>query len=570
MIDLTRAEVAIDLAQNFIDASLKAIAADSSEAQHGRIDIEQMDRHQVVCYDLAYTQSGLDGARRVLDTYASQGEVEADITVAFAADVINDLRFRADGRLAAFGLDAGTYVKTLGCAAVTTFLEAGRAPEFLEKLAEDTGQGMVPGGPRHLVDDLEMLVEAFRALGKDKIRPQAEHVHRTNGDLPADIIESVAQMGGFGLTIPEQYGGSASDSAAVGTEGVDHTMAMVIATEWLTWASLGIGGALITRPEILSKAIVNYGTQEQKHRWLPKIASGECMIGVAVTEPDFGSDVASLMVRAVPTASGDGYLVNGVKTWCTFAGRADYLMLLARTGEQSDRHRGLSLFVIPKTPCAGHHFEETREHPYGTAKMQGRAIDTIGYRGMHSFEVSFDNWFVPADDLVGGTAGVGAGFYMQMDAFANGRVQTAARAVGLMQAAYERALAYAHERKVFGKPLWDYQLTKVKLARMAYLVQSCRQYTYAVAALLSKGGKMGQQEASMVKLYACRAAEWTCREAMQIHGGMGYAEEYDVSRYYVDARVLSIFEGAEEVLALRVIARHLLEEALEGLPRSRG
>jgi (2S)-methylsuccinyl-CoA dehydrogenase len=196
--------------------------------------------------------------------------------------------------------------------------------------------------------------------------------------------------------------------------------------------------------------------------------------------------------------------------------------------------------------------------------MEGRAIDTLGYRGMHSYEISFEDWVVPDDALVGGAEGLGKGFYFQMEGFENGRLQTAARAVGLMQAAFEAALDYARERKVFGRPILEYQLTRAKLARMAALIQGGRQFAYSVARLMAKGE--GALEASMVKAYVCRAAEWVTREALQIHGGMGYAEEFPVSRYFVDARVLSIFEGADETLCLRVIARRLAEEALEGSP----
>jgi (2S)-methylsuccinyl-CoA dehydrogenase len=191
--------------------------------------------------------------------------------------------------------------------------------------------------------------------------------------------------------------------------------------------------------------------------------------------------------------------------------------------------------------------------------MEGRAIDTIGYRGMHSYEVAFDNWFVGNDNLVGGEAGQGQGFYLQMAGFENGRLQTAARAIGVMQAAYEDARQYAADRTVFGKPVADYQLTQAKLARMAITIQAARQFSYAVARMMAKGE--GTLEAAMVKAYVCKAAEWVTREAMQIHGGYGYAEEYAVSRYFVDARVLSIFEGADELLCLRVIARRLVEQA---------
>jgi (2S)-methylsuccinyl-CoA dehydrogenase len=192
--------------------------------------------------------------------------------------------------------------------------------------------------------------------------------------------------------------------------------------------------------------------------------------------------------------------------------------------------------------------------------MDGRAIDTLGYRGMHSYEVAFSDWFVPSDRLIGGEAGLGRGFYLQMEGFENGRLQTAARAVGLMQAAFEAGLDYARERKVFGRAVFDYQLSKAKLARMAALIQAGRQFSYDVARRMAKGE--GALQASMVKAYVCRVSEWVTREAMQLHGGMGYAEEFPVSRYFVDARVLSIFEGADETLCLRVIARRLAEQAL--------
>ncbi len=297
------------------------------------------------------------------------------------------------------------------------------------------------------------------------------------------------------------------------------------------------------------------GTEEQKQRWLPRIASGELLVGVMVTEPDYGSDVAHLTVTATPVDG--GYRINGVKTWATFAGRADLVMLLARTDpDRAAGHRGLSLFVVDKEPAPGVAF--SFEQP-GGGRLEGRAIDTIGYRGMHSFEVVFEDWFVPAENLVGEAAGLGQGFYLQMEGFENGRLQTAARAVGLMQAAFEAGLAYAQDRQVFGRPVFDYQLTRAKLARMAALIQAGRQFSYAVARRMGAGE--GTLEASMVKAYVCRAAEWVTREAMQLHGGMGYAEEFPVSRYFVDARVLSIFEGADETLCLRVIAPRLAEAA---------
>ncbi len=232
--------------------------------------------------------------------------------------------------------------------------------------------------------------------------------------------------------------------------------------------------------------------------------------------------------------------------------------------DRSKGHRGLSLFLVQKPQAEGHGFLFNQEagadgRPVDSSgRMEGRAIDTLGYRGMHSYEVAFENWFVPDDNLVGGPDGLGQGFYLQMQGFENGRLQTAARAIGVMQAAYEAALEYAESRVVFGAPIVDYQLTRAKLGRMAVLIQAARQSAYEVARLMSKGE--GALEASMIKAYVCRAAEWVTREALQIHGGMGYAEEFAVSRYFVDARVLSIFEGADETLALKVIARRLVSE----------
>jgi (2S)-methylsuccinyl-CoA dehydrogenase len=326
-----------------------------------------------------------------------------------------------------------------------------------------------------------------------------------------------------------------------------------------------VGGSLITRPEILTRALVKGGTEEQKQAWLPQIASGEQMVAVSVTEPDFGSDVAGIKATATQSPDRDGtggWVINGVKTWCTFAARADVVMLLARTDpDRGAGHRGLSLFLVPKPRADGRGFliEQAALAGPGTGRLEGRPIDTIGYRGMHSFELAFDNWWVGDDCLIGGEAGLGRGFYLQMEGFEAGRLQTAARAIGVMQAAYEAAREYADNRVVFGRPIAQYQLTQAKLGRMAAVIQASRQHMYEVARLMATGA--GAVEASMLKAYVCRAAEWVTREAMQIHGGMGYAEEFPVSRYFVDARVLSIFEGADEILALKVVARRLVEQA---------
>ena len=531
---------AVDAAGTLVDAAVRHLANAASD--NGRISVSKLDLHQVVAYDLAHAAAAVAGSRVMLE-YAQHGDLEAKLSYAYIADVFADIASRLVGRDGLWGVNPGDL------AVAHDFVAAHRDPEFLAALADELPRHGT--GPAHLDDEFDMVRDTFHRFAHDKIRPVAEHIHRTNADIPDEIIDGMAEIGGFGLSVPEEYGGF-----AVG--GDSDYLAMCVATEELSWGSLGAGGALITRPEILTRAIVKGGTEEQKHRWLPQIASGERIVGVMVTEPDFGSDVAGVKVTATPAAG--GYLINGVKTWCTFAGRADTLMVLVRTdADRSLGHRGLSVVVVDKPPAPGHHFAFDDGHD---GKMEGRAIDTLGYRGMHSFEVAFDNWFVPAENLIGLDAGLGKGFYLQMEGFENGRLQTAARAVGLMQAAFEAGLGYAQDRNVFGKPIFDYQLSKVKLAKMAALICAGRQFSYAVARQMARGE--GALEASMVKAYVCRAAEWVTREALQLHGGMGYAEEFPVSRYFVDARVLSIFEGADETLCLRVIARRLTEQALAG------
>ncbi len=536
---LEAAAEAVSAAAGLTASAAEHLARDSAE--DGRISVAKLDRHQVLAYDLAHAASALEGCRVMLD-YGGHGELESMLAGAFVADVVADVAGRLVARDEVWGVSPALL------APASDFVAEHRSPEFLESLASRLPKE--GPGPSHLSDDFALVRDTFHRFAEEKVRPVAEHVHRTNADIPEDVISGLAEIGGFGLSVPEEYGGFAA--------GGEHDyLGMVVATEELSWGSLGVGGSLITRPEILTRAIVQGGTEEQKQRWLPGIASGELMVGVMVTEPDYGSDVANIKVTATPTEG--GYLVSGVKTWATFAGRANVLMLLARTDpDRGAGHRGLSLFVVEKDAAAGHAF--AFEQP-GGGKVEGRAIDTIGYRGMHSFEVAFDGWFVPADSLVGGEVGLGRGFYLQMEGFENGRLQTAARAIGLMQAAFEAGLSYAQERRVFGQSVFDYQLSKAKLARMAALIQAGRQFSYDVARRMANGE--GALQASMVKAYVCRAAEWVTREAMQLHGGMGYAEEFPVSRYFVDARVLSIFEGADETLCLRVIARRLAEEALE-------
>jgi (2S)-methylsuccinyl-CoA dehydrogenase len=539
---MAEAVAALEVARSVVNGAVHHLAAGGRTAP---------DADQVIAYDVAHSAAAVAAAGSAVE-YGRHGSVEASLAEAFAADTVWELAGRLLGREPLWGAEPDALAEA------TAFVAARRDPAWLAALAGEAG-------PRHLDPDFQLVADTFRRFAEEQIAPVSGRIHRADADVPEDIIAGLGQLGAFGLSIPAEHGGSA-------TPGGDSYLGMVVATEELSRVSLAAGGSLVTRPEILARALLGGGTEEQKRAWLPKLASGEIMAAVAVTEPDHGSDVANITTVGRRVGIGDGgrsdggrsdgehdgdWLIHGTKTWCTFAARADVLMLLARTDpDRRLAHRGLSLFVVPKGRGDGRGFLLTQP---GGGRLEGRPIDTIGYRGMHSYELSFDAWRVSHDHLIGGDRGAGRGFYLQMEGFDNGRLQTAARAVGVMQAAFELASSYAAARQVFGRAVGDYQLTQVKLARMAAVIQASRQHMYAVARLMAAGE--GTLEASMIKAHACRAAEWVTREAVQIHGGMGYAEEDAVSRLFVDARVLSIFEGADEVLALKVIARRLIDQA---------
>ena len=458
--DLPAAAAALDAAGAVVDGAARLLAEEG---------IGAVDTQQVVAYDLAHAAAAIETARAALE-YGSRGPDESDLAAAFAAEAIWDLAGRVLGRETLWGSTPDALESAM------PFVRSHRHPDWLAGLARQPGL-------RHLDPDFEMVADTFRRFAEDKVAPAAESIHRHNADIPEEIITGLGQLGAFGLSIPEQYGGYAS--------GGEHDyMGMVVATEELSRASLGAGGSLITRPEILARALLKGGTEEQKRRWLPPIASGELMVGIAVTEPDYGSDVAGVTVSATRDDEGN-WRLNGTKTWSTFAARADVLMVLARTDpDRRLAHRGLSVFVVPKPRAEGTGF--VLDQAGGGGRLEGRPIDTIGYRGMHSYELSFSGWRVPGDHLIGVDAGLGRGFYLQMEGFENGRLQTAARAIGVMQAAYEAASGYAAERKVFGRAVADYQLTQVKLGRMAAVIQASRQYMYSVARLMAKGrGRAG-------------------------------------------------------------------------------
>jgi len=509
-------------------------------SKDGHVSVSRLDDHQPSAYQLAFLASEATSLDLVVAAGES-GHLPAATMYRGAAEILRSARSRLDGHASRLGVSPEALDTNAVRDAISRGMEAAVAEDVLAEAKSLDTVG--------LPDEFSILAQEFRRFGSQVIEPHAENIHREDLDIPDEVIEGLASMGAFGLSIPEQYGGMQDDDNA------DH-LSMVVATEELSRVSLGAAGSLITRPEILARALTSGGTEEQKLRWLPEIASGSKLVAVATTEPNTGSDVAA--VRTAAVRDGDVYRIRGTKTWATFAGRADLLMVLARTDpDPSSRHRGLSLFVIEKPRFSGHMFEMTQE---GGGRLVGRAIPTLGYRGMHSFELAFDDWEVPALSLIGGNEAAGRGFQLQMEAFAAGRLQTAARAVGVMRAGYEAAREYAAERQLFGRRLIEFPLTVDRLASMASRIAAMRLFNYHVAEHLTT--PVGQLQASMVKALSSRAAEEITRDSMQIFGGYGYAEEYPVSRYFVDARVLSIFEGSEEVLALRVIARRILEQAL--------
>ena len=550
---LEQAAAVLQSTQALLNSALADLRSRTLEGD--RVSNARLDAHQWVSYELALCSSEsaaaafmLDYARRLLASSNPDqpADFEVGLTALFCAEIVTAIKGRLDARPADFGLSDEDISSALGSQSVKRFVQSQLAADNIAGIGRQVCQRGGDLGADMLNHDHAMMRDSFRRFADEVVAPLAEDVHREDLLIPEEILGALREMGCFGLSIPAAYGGIQDDEH-------EDNMGMIIVTEELSRGSLGAAGSLITRPEILSRALKKGGTEAQKQHWMPKLAAGEPLCAIAVTEPNYGSDVASVRLKATRTEG--GWHLNGAKTWCTFGGKAGVLLVLARSNpDLSAKHRGLSTFLLEKPVYEGHDFEFCQD---GGGKLTGRAIATIGYRGMHSFDLFFDNVFVPDANLLGGPEGEGKGFYYTMAGFAGGRIQTAARAVGVMQAAFERAISYAQDRVVFEHPIADYQLTQVKLARMAAHLAACRQFTYGVARLMDEGA--GDTEASMVKLLASKTAEWVSREALQIHGGMGYAEETPVSRYFVDARVLSIFEGAEETLALKVITKSLVE-----------
>ena len=534
-------------------SSITETAASTIKARcslDGRLDSARLDEHQQACYDLAFMVAEIAAANAGI-RYARQVDhdpMATSIALVFCAETVKTTLERLLVRPSDFGQSRQEVLSIYSGEMFENFFDEYQSSAVLAELGKQICDADIVRLPSALTEEKELVRETFYRFANEVVAPLAEEIHRQDLDIPDEILKPAAELGCFGTCIPEEYGGLQPNDRP-------DSLGMIVVTEELSRGSLGAAGSLITRPEIAARALLSGGTEQQRQQWLPQLASGETLCAISITEPNTGSDVAAVSLKATRTSG--GWNLNGAKTWCTFAGKSELLVVLARTEpDASLGYKGLSLFLLQKPSYSGHEFIHQQEN--GGA-LTGRAIATLGYRGMHSFDLFFEDYFVPDDSLLGGDAGLGRGFYFTMAGFAGGRIQTAARATGVMQAAFEKALSYAKDRKVFGKAVADYQLTQIKLVRMLAALNASKQFSYEVARLMDDGG--GQMEASLVKLYSCRAAEWITREALQIHGGMGYAEEAAVSRYFVDARVLSIFEGAEETLALKVIARELIAKA---------
>ncbi|MCY1127613.1 acyl-CoA dehydrogenase family protein [Frigidibacter sp. RF13] len=394
--------------------------------------------------------------------------------------------------------------------------------------------GRATFGASGLDDDLEMIRDQFRRFADERVVPNAHGWHLRDELIPMGIIEELAGLGVFGLTIPEEFGGLGLSKAS-----------MVVVSEELSRGYIGVG-SLGTRSEIAAELILCGGTPEQKAEWLPKLASGEILPTAVFTEPNTGSDLGSLRTRAVK--EGDDWKVTGNKTWITHAARTHVMTLLARTDPETTDYRGLSMFLAEKTPG-------TDENPFPTPGMTGGEIEVLGYRGMKEYELGFDGFKVKGENLLGGVPG--QGFKQLMQTFESARIQTAARAIGVAQSALEVGMKYAEDRKQFGKSLIEFPRVAGKLAMMAVEIMIARQLTY-FSAWQKDHDKRCDLEAGMAKLLGARVAWAAADNALQIHGGNGFALEYQISRILCDARILNIFEGAAEIQA-QVIARRLLD-----------
>ncbi len=510
-----------------------------------------IDDHQVLTERVAYAATQARAARELV-SFVEQANAEGrgsdaleTLAAAGVAEQVRGLRDRLEPALEDLGLGEAALEEAFPPERREALRRVG-SDAVLQRIGahvcETRGRDTLP-----LDELLEQVRDAVRDFAENEVAPHAERIHRHDELIPEDFIAKMAELNFFGLSVPEEYGGSEMGN-----------LAMILTTEELSRASLAAAGSLITRPEILTKALLQGGTEDQKKHWLPRIAAGELMVGISVTEPDIGSDVAGVKCRAEHREV-DGrevWVINGPKAWCTFAGRANVLAVLCRTDPDASKGaKGLSLFIVPKDAFDGHSFEMKQP---GGGRLVGKADATPGYRGMHSYTLNFEDYEVPLENLVGGEDGVGRGFYLQMAGFAAGRLQTGGRACGLAQAALEKTADYVVDRTQFDRPISEYQLTQYTLGRMAALLAASRAITYAAANAFDEDERTAAPLAAQAKLLSCDMAVEVTQMGQLMHGGWGYAEEYPISRYVVDAQVLPIFEGVKPILELKVVGRSLL------------
>ncbi len=509
----------------------------------GKVQASLLEVHQYQAHALSWLATYTEALRQMqawalrLNTDGRFGEMEALILqIAYGeylAQISGGIPMSQGeiARLADLGLPA--WVAGPATSLLMTEGNTAAVRDRLVVLMQDN-QGRATFGVTGLDDELEMIRDQFRRFADDRVVPHAHGWHLRDALIPMEIIEALAEMGVFGLTIPEEFGGFGLSKAS-----------MVVVSEELSRGYIGVG-SLATRTEIAAELILCGGTEAQKQHWLPKLASGETLPTAVFTEPNTGSDLGALRTRAVKT--GDDWQITGNKTWITHAARTHVMTLLARTDPATADYRGLSMFLAEKTPG-------TDADPFPTPGMTGGEIEVLGYRGMKEYELAFDGFAVKAENLLGGVEG--QGFKQLMQTFESARIQTAARAVGVAQNALEVGMQYALDRKQFGKALIAFPRVSGKLAMMAVEIMVARQLTY-FSAWQKDHDKRCDLEAGMAKLLGARVA-WSCADnALQIHGGNGFALEYQISRILCDARILNIFEGAAEIQA-QVIARRLLD-----------
>jgi (2S)-methylsuccinyl-CoA dehydrogenase len=533
-------------------AAAEALLDDARRAVAGRVIVDgrpapsALDREQRAAHGLAWLATYVEALRQ-LAAYAerlleagSLGETE-DLLVRigageYLAQILGGIPMSQGEivRLSDLGLDAVAVAARVSPAVERLIATGNTAPHRarLAQLMRDNQQATV--GACGLDETLDSIREEMRKFADDQVTPRAQQWHLHNEYIPLDVITQMSELGVFSLTIPEDFGGM-----GLGKES------MCVVSEELSRGYIGVG-SLGTRSEIAAELILGSGTPEQQRKWLPKIASGDVLPTAVFTEPNTGSDLASLKTRA--SRQGDTYKVFGNKTWITHPVRADLMTLLVRTNPAEQGYRGLSMLLAEKP-------RGDDERPFPASGMSGTEIEVLGYRGMKEYEIAFDGFAVKSENLLGGIEGLG--FKQLMATFEAARIQTAARAIGVAQAAMEQGLGYALSRVQFGEPIANFPRVSDKLAMMAVEIMMARQLTYH-AARQKDSGRRCDLEAGMAKLLAARVAWAAADNAVQIHGGNGFAVEFPVSRILCDARILNIFEGAAEIQA-QVIARRLLD-----------